>query len=609
MISFICEFSTGEEDNNFQVIPTSLFPNQAGVIIQTLDTYRPESSYWSDTWGGTFDNPDSTDISIFIEKYLIEVPTKEDLLLQEDTYLKDGTRIHIHISKYLWQIWSSLSIIEQTIGFSTNVKDPRNPSDDRMGPENKRYEARMSIPRLPERVSSSISGTFLFSPFTINLINNDGFFDTREVSKILNTVVKIKKSVESPATYDSFKTIRIGRIDNINLTMDQFSLSCSDFFKTLEEPVTRTIQDLNIGYEGTDIYDTNLNVVYGSNSIGVSSFFEEVEEDVEGEPPITTNVYKYVLCDPNYFYGAKDFHDGDKEYLPGEVTYSFEDGIITTNQPVSRMTVKGQQRTLGGILQYEIAQKSNIPYTATYWNMVEADTYAEGSPYLNLVISDGSVIDLVRKVIANDTAFFIQQRDGRFTLRKWGRSYKTHTVPNWLNTQPPTRSFSDSKNFCSSVLVKYTSSAQPQTLLNKSIENEVLEELKKKRRVTFATQLSSENDAKSFSNNVLNRFAKRPEIWKVSTGEDTSEMESLDNYVSPLIINDRKMSNATNWIILGIDPGQDSLILEENSNPPVSGADDIPLSHPFIDYYDGYNSQPYSDDGGSGYLSRNTIDK
>lgn len=596
--TFLVEFPNGKSLIDFRAVTVSIHNEAKGNIIQCIETDRPQSSnYWTD-WGGTYDNPESVFVVLFIEQFLSRVDNKEDLLTKEFSSFVEGTKIYFSIPYYLWQEANALSRIEYLRGFSSNVKNTLFPSDDRFN--NQRYPVRMKVPSLPLRLSNPVNGIFLSPTFNVSLNNEDGLFDEQESSSIINNPITVYKSSSYPATFGTFSKIRVGEIENINLSMEVFSLSGADVLRTLEDPATRTLEEAELSEEAE-----NMPIAYGQFTLQELIIIEEVEDSGTGD----FISGQYIVVDPNYVEAVTTVYGEDNDNNPISIPFVVNEGVISTTQRAFKCDFQAlSNNRLGEILINEVSLKSKIAFSESFWNIDEALFYAEASPHLNFFFSEGSVKQLVQSLLKNDMAFLIQQNGGRLTLRKWGEDYNTHTVKNWLITKKPQRTFSDFKYFYSSAVIEYlpNTSEKPLKYLNKNYEEEIVSKWKKRVRGNFKTVINNKDETILFSEELLNRFGNRAQIWSVSIGEDTSSIEILDTLFLLLKINERQMSQITKWKIIGIDPAQDSLIIEEDES--IFTEDTIPLSHPFINYEEGFLYQPFSTEE-SGYLSENTLHK
>lgn len=620
--TFLVEIPSGSSFFNFQasvVCPES----QSTVLLQAIETGVKPNSYWTD-WGGHYnDLPSSPFFTLFIgDRFLSQVTTFEDLLALPYTSFVFGSQVFFHIPNYLWQIENILSRIEQSVGFSTNVSNPFNPSDDIFN--GVRYPVRMKVPNLALNLSDPVNGINLSPTFTIELLNNDGFFDSQETSSILNNPITVLRSTSQPATYDSFSRIRVGEIENIKLDMRKMSIVGADILRTLEQPALRTLQEAGLKDDSGD----TLPLIFGSVKDVKMQILSESQSESGG---VTTTVTLFYVCDPEYFYGF----EGDMRAANGELinpsTYSVSSfGIVThvslSDMPEelrrrpSTMDVRGKsgvkiigddyafRNSIGSIIVDEVVLKSGIPFTETFWNLREVEKFAQVSSNLNFVFTSGSVKNLISAVLTNDMAFLIQQNNGALTIRRWVEDYAQHTTESWTITKEPQKSFSDFKYFYSSVIIDHKGEGGP--VLNNSVESKTIAKWKKRVRKTFTTSISSRVNAEEFSNDLLARFANRAQIWTVALGKSTADFELLDSLILPMNINGRELSEFSKWKIIGVNPSQDSLILEEDSFEPI-----VPdskrgtfLSHPSNFQMSGLLSHimvPVK----SGTMSQNTINK
>ena len=81
----------------------------------------------------------------------------------------------------------------------------------------------------------------------------------------------------------------------------------------------------------------------------------------------------------------------------------------------------------------------------------------------------------------------------------------------------------------------------------------------------YKTTIRKSVDAIDLSNKILNRFGGIPERITIALGIDVSEMNNLDTVNLNVKIGERErqFSKVNSWVILGVDPAQDVLYLEE----------------------------------------------
>jgi hypothetical protein len=209
--------------------------------------------------------------------------------------------------------------------------------------------------------------------------------------------------------------------------------------------------------------------------------------------------------------------------------------------------------------------KTSIPYGTTNWNIDEVNSYIQISPKINTVISGGDVKKAIQEILKNDMAYFIQQINGKFTIRRYGESYKEHTLPSWIVTKKPEKDYSKAmEHYFSSCVINYDYNDETyKSYLYDELEFQAEYEYKKKIRKTFDTELIDADDVKNLTILLGNRFTKIKQSIKLGVGIDTSSMDLLDTVYIEMKVNDRKFSNATKFIITEINPAQDILTLEE----------------------------------------------
>jgi hypothetical protein len=103
----------------------------------------------------------------------------------------------------------------------------------------------------------------------------------------------------------------------------------------------------------------------------------------------------------------------------------------------------------------EIEQKAEQNYVEGIWYVTEVERYSGLSPFISFFFSSGNVKKMIEEVLKNDSAFLFTKNDGRLTIRRFGLAYEYHKIPSWMTTQNPSKEFSDSRTFMSSVAVQY----------------------------------------------------------------------------------------------------------------------------------------------------------
>jgi hypothetical protein len=325
------------------------------------------------------------------------------------------------------------------------------------------------------------------------------------------------------------------------------TVSNADLFRTLEQPVCKIVKEVfPTAIENTD---KNLPVVYGTVII----------------PLIEIDELQYVAGE--YIKSVFAVYDKDDEIIP-DTYWNFENGIITTSIEASYAVVTGNTNNrIGQIITNLIAEKANLIYVYSFWDIAETDIYKNSSPYINIAFTDGAVNEAVKKTLSSDMAFLIQKNDGKFTLREWGKTYNTFKIENWEITNFPTKNYNNAqKNYQSSCLINYNYNFQTKTFDNSLLytaNERAAEDLYGKLvRKEFETYLTHNTAASILAKKLSNRFSVLKENVQVSVGFNTSEINLLDKVQIDLTINGRSVSKYTDWIVIEIDPAQDILLLE-----------------------------------------------
>lgn len=550
--------------------------------IQTGDP--PTDNYWT-AWGGTYDIPATPELEFFFDSFLQRVDSIAELLGTVNSYYVDGFVIYTNTEHYPWQYQNAIAETSVRFGFSSNVANELNPSDDRIeietGPRI-RYPSLLEVPSatLTNKLSDVVSGIVLSSSFSITLNNADGRFDDEDETNFFNTPITILKAKRDgdPSKRSDYNAIRYGLVDNTSLKTKDFTIKGASVFRTLSEEVCRTFS--------TSIYGT---LPVDSPSIGKE--IPILYGEAEGVPLTEVGTNLYVAVDSNYQTAVNAVYDSDG------VSISFSVNANGTISAIEAATadVEGLPNCrIGQIITNELAEKSNIAYAEGAWDKAEADLYVTISPCINLYFSSGNVKKLIKECLESDMAFLIEKNDGRLSLRRWFGSYQIHEIDSRMITKRPTKTHRDQKYFTSSVSVKYGynvgNGTYELTELDDSAETEIFGTYRKTQRLPFETGLTTQPDAASFASDLLERFRSRTEIWTVSVGIDTADIQLLDTVSLEIKVVDRLMSKKTAWKVIGVNAAQDTLTLEATDEIDDSLLGDL--------YNTGlYNTGLYADGG------------
>jgi hypothetical protein len=523
--------------------------NDVSRIYNVYETYLgnyPSNTYWND-WGGYYDNPVANQIELYINgQYLTRVDTLAECCNLANSFFDEPTAgpVYINLPKHTWLYDDVLINFRKTISFLSGPKNQNNPSDDIFN--NEHWPVRLETPKFTVKLSDVINGLTKYSTFDFTLHNDDGYFDDLEATNFFNAPSYIRKTWKENPIPDDFITIRYGMVETIKIDDKTMTVSCADIFRTLEEPVCKTVKDI---FPDAEInQDENLPVIYGTVTIQL----------------IEINNNNQFIIGENITYVDSVY---DKDGV--SISFDFSDGIITSYAPDAKYAIVtgNTNNNIGQVTIDLITTKTKMPYSSSFFDLTEINDYISKAPSINIAITDGTVRDAVRDTLLSDMVFLIQKNDGRFTLRQWGEVYNTFNMKNWEITKFPSKNYSDAqKNYFSSCLVYYNytffDKEHSNVLLYDENENQAEKTYNKLVRKEFKTYLTDETDAYSLAKKLSDRFSTLRETIQVGVGHDTSEINLLDIVVLELTINGRVFSKRHTWIVKEIDPAQDILTLE-----------------------------------------------
>jgi len=564
-IKFITELQYQPDWPPTLALPATI-ASQGGNIICVMETARPESSYWTE-WGGTYDTPDTSQILLFFDGFLKRVESETDLLSTHKSYYVDGTRVYIHLPRYPWTYSPEHAKTKTVQGYASAPPDSTKPSDDvyMINGVRVHYPVRLRIPSVKNELSDIISGVKLYNTFKLQFTNNDGHFDNIQDHRIIGSPARLRKSLSSPTTLGDYQTIRYGYIQDINITAKEMTIEAAEINRTLEDQICRNFK------EGE--FDANLKLADKHMPIAWGP--------IKGAKLIKIRDRQYIPCDPDYLEGYSGVYDDEGNTL-SQSQYEIRDKIIHITNPqrlpktcdFNGKSAGGENR-IGRIIVSEIEAKSKIPYTAGNWDTNETDDYILSSAQIGLLAEKGKVKDIIVGCLTNDSAFLITKNDGRLTLRGWNGNYPDHEIPSWQIIKPPQKFYSDDAFFSSSVKVLYDylhdTKAYEKSILLDQDEEKIYEEWYTKQRREVKTRLVDDQAAEDLANTLLRRFRRRIEVFTVSVGYNTAEINPLDTVNLEMMVNDRRFSSHGCWRVRGVNPAQDILELEAITEEQENG--------------------------------------
>jgi len=548
MVNFLAEI-TARFETVINPTPYNKIAKQYNIYYINIKPY-PFNSYWLN-WGGFYDNFTGSQIELYYGQFLTKVNTIDELLNnQMSLLLTENLSVLINIPIHPWLYPLYISEGSHVLPFLSSALNPNNPSDNAVRGVN--APVKLLKPNFSIKLSDNMSGIILNQGFSIELINNDSQFDDDELWNLFNTPIYLKKSYIHNPEYKDFKTIRYGMAENIKTDFNTFKVYVADRLRSMDEPVCNLI--LQDNFPNIIIFDTALNknipIVYGTKKINLQR--------------LNNNTYLAA----EYVSSIEGIFDIDGTSL----AYNFNNtnGLITLINPnleASYCIMTGyEDNKIGNIIAGISERKALIQVSDSNWNIEELNKYIDISPKINIVIDQGDIKSAIQNILKNDMAFFIQQTDGRFTVRKYGETYTVHEIESWAISNKPNKDWKGAQeNYFSSCIINYDfkDSNTYKSLFYTEREKEA--EVIYRRRVikVFDTDLVDESEALNIAKLLADRFLILRQTLTLPIDADTSYFELLDTIKINVNINDRVFSKANTFFIKEINPTNDILTLEE----------------------------------------------
>lgn len=471
--------------------------------------------------------------------------------------------------------------------FSSAVRNPIEPTNatypDSIG-DPILYPVRLSIPKIKNKISDSISGTVKIPQYKFNIANDDGKFDDVETLGWFNIPVVLKRSDIDDPTLDDFNIIVSGTIDYSNVMEKSVQIITNNVYRSLTEEVTKTFNTTDYPNLPDNLLDKDVPISYGPDLMNVPLF--QIN---------SLDLTKYLAIDPDYLTGVTTVYDSDGNSI--SFTGPDVNGIITATDAATADISGVVGNTIGDIITSELALKSAILYTSDNWDITETNEYITNSAQLNFYFSGGTVRQLVDAALKSDNAFLFTKNNGLLTLRQWGRNYVIHTIQNWqIMPAFPKKDFKDALKYYNSLASILFEKNISTGIHAKQISSGTNPAFNKERKVSYPTDLYNTGEITDLGDRMIKRFGTLSEIIPISSGEPTTNINLLDEIQIDVTINDRQLSSKTKWIVREGDPGQDMLSLEAKSGFVVPTVIDGILSQPisrFSTVIDGILSQPF----------------
>jgi hypothetical protein len=545
------------------------------TLSQTLQIFvielkRYTNTYWT-TWGGFYDNPETKKIQLFVGVQLQEVSSQAALLTTVNSFWIDGDFAYMHLPKpnYLYE---QTEVRVGVVEFYTTATLSKTPLKS-IFLDGELYETLLDIPSVNTRLSDDFSGLVVQQTFTVALDNSDGAFDfagDSQVIRYFNAVAILRRTdIDDPSYPSDWTEILSGTIDNFSVGQEKISFSVSDKLKSFQQPVCALIDSTSYPNAPTSSLGKRIPIAYNA---------------IKGAPVIivneTSGSEQYIFVDPNYYTNspAPKLYDADGNQLTAGTDYNINasTGLVTMTGSASAQPetvdfsgISTTSGKLGNIIKDQIAAAAGITYISDNWDLTESGTYINWSPSPAFIFDGPDLKRLIAEALKNDMVYLITLPDGKLTFRHYfndqiftSAPFTTHYPLASLLTKFPSKKFGPSKNWLSTCVlesidrqvVDQTFELQAESLYNRS------------RNRNFSCVLyvvGVVDEPARFAGFLAERFYLRREILVVALGESVLGIKLLDNVQMDVTINGRTFTRKTDFKVIGIDYGQDTLVLEE----------------------------------------------
>lgn len=521
--------------------------NDTGVIYEfdigphpTLD--GDPGNYWLE-WGGWYDSFTGHDLMVYFGVLLQAADDVRDMRNMRNSIIIVGTTAYVNIPHPPWLYPENSKSLAEVNLFLSAPLNPEDPSNNGFGGRN--APVRLGVPSFVSRLSDGMAGIFLHQGFSVTLDNHDGRFDNdfEGMGNIFNTDIRVSKTtVDSPAL-DDFRPIRIGRVENKRTTFDSVHFEAGDRLRTLEAPASRLTSAGMFDFEVTHQNGLNrpMPIVFG-----------------------TARVRLIRLSDSRYFtaenaVSVERVFDRDGNVVASSPALDGDGTIAAPANAYDALVVGSQGDKIGQVVK-SLMERAGVEYVGTNFDLEEFDGYTEVSPRVNLTVAGGDTRRAIENALKSDAAFLIQKTDGRFTIRKYGKSYSVHRVPPWVMTGKPEKTYGSAhENYFSSCVVNFSGGS----ILFREREGWAEARYWRLVRRTFETDLASANAARELAVLLSDRYTAMRQTVRLALGADTSGWELLDTVRVDLDINGRKFDGASGFFVKEINHAQDVVVLEE----------------------------------------------
>lgn len=421
-------------------------------------------------------------------------------------------------------------------------------------------------------------GNLSYQSGKVDFIGTGRYFDNWRSLNLFNQAARILIGNDGD-TYENFKTIFAGFIENDNRTWETFSVNVQDPRKGLTQPVARnTLKRADWPYIADSNIDKSKPVAYGPIRNQEAICLNESEEEIIAIAPAS---YTFLICDT-------EFHNVlslDAVRVAGVDISPVPDPSLSAG--TFALTAAQCQDADGNLQLTEV----RIDYHATsiqngvsiikdlmlnydgktfiesFWDTGEVALAEATSRNTSVYVNEKSkkLSDVIQQICIDIDARFFTHDDGRYTLRLYDENrtpVKTIQCDEWMGEPQISNNGSE---YLTSVIIGYNPDVAAGTYLtyeNTSYEADTFYIYKKLKNTQINTNLPTLADAIEKSETIMNISKIVQDLITRPTKWQNSDLEPGDFIIASPVT---RKSEAPQWgvyEVVGVEKDPDPIKLD-----------------------------------------------
>jgi hypothetical protein len=385
----------------------------------------------------------------------------------------------------------------------------------------------ISIPNLSKKKDPLFFGVIQYQGGSITFQNEDGYFDDFATRDLYGQPVRIKYTFEGLDISEQV-TVYSGRVEDFTHDLRTFKLQVADLRKLLTRklPVNTlsltTYPDMDSKLDGTPIP-----IAFG---------------DIINAPAYkvtdTSGTETFVFCDTEYNAVDSGISVVDKDGAAVVTAGTETDGTFTTTSSEDKLYVTFSQTTVENgldIITDILENYEGIAFNSNNYDVNEWSSEKGGVKNSGIWLGKGNLkssVDIIEQICIDNSGIFDVLADGRFTFK----TLNADKVPTYEIYQDELLNDASiaypSKEYLSSVKAEYSKDwleKESELYTNLDFEDEVYARYRQYKENTYKTTLTSETDAISLTNDIMNQSKQITPTVTLTTKTQNIGVAILDN--------------------------------------------------------------------------------